>query len=416
MAVTAVTITSGPTVVGRSVTISGTLDRDGGGTLNTLNFLSYTVGYVSLGTLTRLSDNAVTYNASGTAGSGIAWTWTGVLPEGDYLGVSISLNDSPYTTLATSSNVGLIQLRKPLAGVWTPRRDARGFFVERFAKPLSYRDYFNGFVASQYRRTFHYPTSDGRIYWSAVDDYVKQGLYNAPIPKPAYTPYGPGIDVAQGWEWSGNGTNTPGGYSTTTIVYVSVFHIHNANVYVDNPTMTYPAILGGSRYLRSEVAAYWSNSNGEQAIKFGTGGFFGEALQNIEINGVGNGLHCLVVVMCNDTRTNGHRVFFDGALVGSGTYPTTYVNALDLRPYYWGGSISQSHLNIGNILFQGSIDKFYPTDAQAVSLSLDPYRYFFRDAPSISSRAVRNLSFDANIYQYSRPIADISNTGWVRVP
>jgi hypothetical protein len=417
MAVTAVTITSGPTVVGRSVTLSGTLDQDGSGSNNNLNFLCYTVGFVTLGTITKLSNGATVYNAAGAAATGVAWTWTGTLPEGDWLAVTVNLSDPPYTTRATSaSNVGLIQLRKPLSNIWIPRRDARGLFVERFPKPLSYKNTWNGSVVSQYRRTFHYPTSDGRIYWSAVDNAGREGEYGT-LPKPAYTPYGPGIDVPSGWEWSVSrygGTNTPGGYSTSTIVYVSVFHIHNANVYVDNATMTYPAICGGSRYNRSEVFAYWSNTNGEQSIKFGTGGFQSDSLQNVSIDGVGNGLHCLVILQRNDTSTDGHRVYLDGKLVGSATGLYSYLGAVDLRPYYWGGSISQSHLNIGNILFQGSIDKFYPTDEQAAEISRDPYRLFFRDAPSHETRLFR--LFASTAFTTARPNADVTTTGWTAEP
>jgi hypothetical protein len=115
-------------------------------------------------------------------------------------------------------------------------------------------------------------------------------------------------------------------------------------------------------------------------------GSWGEALQNITVNNVGNGLHCLVVVQCNDTRSNGHRVFLDGQLVGSATYTTTYLGGLNIRPYYFWGSLSKSGLDIGTVLFQGSIDKLYPSDEQAIAISKNPFKYFFRDAPKTSAK------------------------------
>ena len=388
MAVTAVTITSGPTVVGRSVTISGTLNRDGGGTNNTLNFLSYTVGYVSVYTITRLSDSATFLNAAGTAESGIAWTWTGTLPEGNYLGVSISLNDAPYTTFVTSANVGVVELRKPLAGIWTPNRDSRGLFTERFLQAPGYKDNFG---ANNYnRRQYHYATPDGQVYWSAVNNLARYGEYGN-LSKAAPTPYGVAMDLPQGWEWpvgTRGGTSTPGGYSTSVITYVSIFYLHNSSKYHDPVTASkYAPIFGDSSSTLANASAYWSNANGEQAIKFGQATtFWGEALQNITVSGIGNGLHCLVIVQCNDTRSNGHRVFLDGHLVGSATYTTTYLGAKDLRPYAYWGSISKSGLDIGSILFQGAIEKFYASDEEAKRISLNPYSYFFRDAPKTSAK------------------------------
>lgn len=415
MAVTAVTITSGPTVVGRSVTLSGTLSRDGGGTNNNLNFLCYSVGYVAVYTITKLSDSSTFYNASGTAGSGIAWTWTGTLPEGDYLAVTVNLNDAPYTTLATSaSNVGLIQLRKPLSGIWTPNRDSRGLFIERFSRAPGYKDSFG---ANNYnRRTYHYATPDGQIYWSAVDNIARLGEYGN-LSKAAPTPYGTAIDVPQGWEWpvgTRGGTSTPGGYSTSTITYVSLFYLHNSSKYHDPAAASkYAALFGESRTVANDgVGAYWSNANGEQAIKFGTSTFGNEVLQNITINGVGNGLHCLVIVQCVDARTNGHKVFFDGQLVGQGTYTQGYLGAWNIRPYYFWGSISKSGLDIGSILFQGSIEKFYASDEQAVAISLNPYSYFFRDAPKTTAK--RRLF--SGVLSLPDPPTEFTSTKAGRVP
>lgn len=410
MAVTAVTITSGPTVVGRSVTISGTLDRDGGGTLNTLNFLSYTVGYVSLGTLTRLSDNAVTYNASGTAGSGIAWTWTGVLPEGDYLGVSISLNDSPYTTLATSSNVGLIQLRKPLAGVWTPRRDASGLFVEA---TRSSRYPTIGVVGSPLRHYNYAAAGSNGIYTSVHKRIIRktEESYGPTNLKSVYTPYGAGIDAQTGWQFGFYPTQG-GGWNVPRQTWVSLFYIYDASKYVAG----YPRFFGNIANLPTQrlQTICWVNTAGEQALLVSSDVSFSGG--EVAVNGVGNGLHCMVVTSVASTAAGSVRVFLDGQLVATTTGPSGWNGGTYPTTDFYAGSVSQSGSNIGNILFNGILYGYVATDSEAAELSVDPYRYFFRDATPISSRAVRNLSFSSATYQYSRPIADISNTGWVRVP
>jgi hypothetical protein len=112
---------------------------------------------------------------------------------------------------------------------------------------------------------------------------------------------------------------------------------------------------------------------------------------------------------------SGLRAFLNGSLVAVSS-ASTYSEFLFLRPYYLNRSISQRHLDIGNVLLNAEAINVNLTDSAAAALSLDPYRYFFRDAPSTNLRAVRNMTFDGNTYQYSRPISDISNTGWVRVP
>jgi hypothetical protein len=104
MAVTSVTITSGPTVVGDTVTISGTLARDGGGTGNNITFLTYDSGYV-------LSYAFPVIDASGPAGSGIAWSSTRRFPNGSYIGVTAYQVDPPYNPLSSATAaIGLIKV------------------------------------------------------------------------------------------------------------------------------------------------------------------------------------------------------------------------------------------------------------------------------------------------------------------
>jgi hypothetical protein len=381
MAVTAVTITSGPTVVGRSVTVSGTLNRDGGGTNNTLNFLSYTVGYVSVYTITRLSDSATFLNAAGTAESGIAWTWTGTLPEGNYLGVSISLNDAPYTTFVTSANVGVVELRKPLAGIWTPNRDSRGLFVPKTPTYPSFagnsRDYDKA-------KSFFYPIPNG-IYCSNTDYIERLGEYGG-IAKGVATQYGLGIDTPRNWEKKG-----PWGSSTSlgTTVLVSVFSLYNASKYLSPADFEpWPAVLGESRakgigYEFISVAAWYKNESGEQALRINPSSY-GDGLNNFYINGVGNGLHCLVLCYTRDGGASGVRAFLNGQLVATG--PSTYDGFWGHRPYYYWGNLSQSDLNMGNVHFNGHITNLNLTDDQAAQLSTDPYRQFFIDAPKTSAK------------------------------
>jgi hypothetical protein len=376
MAVTAVTITSGPTVVGRSVTLSGTLSRDGGGTNNNLNFLSYTVGYGSLGTITRLSDNSTIYNAAGTAGTDIAWTWTGTLPEGNYLAVTVNLNEDPYTLLATSaSNVGLVQLRKPLNGIWTPRRDARGLFVPNNPAYPSKA----GGSTGRPLRGFFYPTPDG-VYRSVTDSTSKLGQYGG-IARGVPTQWGLGIDAPNNWEWSGL---TPQSFApgSGSHVLVSVFSLHDASKRVT----LYPAVLGESRTsatVDSGSYVFWRNPNGEQSLLVNISTQFGGT--PFSINGLSNGLHCLVIAVTLGSGASGLRAYLNGALVAVSSAPT-YFGILSVRPYYYWGSISQSHLNVGNVLLNAELGNVNLSESAAANLSLNPYRYFFQDAPKTSPK------------------------------
>ena len=417
MAVTSVTITSGPTVVGRSVTLSGTLARDGGGANNSVYFLCYDSTFTNSFTVRRLSDNSNLYDGSGAAGSGIAWTWTGTLPEGNYLGITAYQSGTDTALSSATASVGIIKLNPGLPGIWTPRRDARGLFVDRFRVAPGWKGGFgdNNF----HRRSYHYGTPDGQIYWNAVENIARVGEYSGILAKPHFSPHGVGMDTPYGWEWPVStlgSTVTSGGFSISAITYVSVFYIRNGSVYLNNAAASkYPPILGVASAIGANAGGYWSNVNGEQSIKFGQPtNYWGEVLSTISVDGIGNGLHCLVVVQCADTRTNGHRVYLDGKLVGAGTYPHTFLGAYTTLPSYYHGSISPSDLNIGTNLFQGSIARYYPSDEEARALSLDPYRAFFIDAPSQKSRLSRIISLGQS-FQFSRPSADLL-TGWTRVP
>jgi hypothetical protein len=83
---------------------------------------------------------------------------------------------------------------------------------------------------------------------------------------------------------------------------------------------------------------------------------------------------------------------------------------MSARPYYYYSGISQSSLGVGNVHFQGEAALVNLSDDAAAALSLDPYRYFFRDAPSYKTRVSRSV-FLPSAFQYSRPTADIL-TGW----
>ena len=410
MAVTSVTITAGPTVVGRSVTLSGVLSRDGGGTNNNINFLVYTVGYGNLYAITRLSDGAAVYGAAGTAGSGIAWSWTGTLPEGDYLAVTVSLNESPYTGLATSSAVGTIKLTPGLPGIWTPRRDARGLFVPKMPTYPTVTGNGRDWSKSQ---GFFYAIPDG-VYRSTTNAITKTGAYGN-FARGVPTQWGLGIDAPAAWEWYGG---VPAVYSINsgTQVLVSVFSIHNGSTYAD-PSL-YPAVLGESRTTGNFNPAsdggnyaFWQNANGEQSLYTTVSPAFGGGV--ILINGIGNGLHCLVLSVTVGGGASGFKAFLNGKLVATSA-ATTYASFLSLRPYYFWASVSQSGLNIGNVLLNAEVLDVSLSDQSLAALSLDPYRYFFIDAPSQKSRLSRFISLGQS-FQFSRPSADLL-TGWTRVP
>jgi hypothetical protein len=392
MAVTSVTITAGPTIVGRSVTLSGVLSRDGGGTNNNLNFLVYTVGYGSVYAITRLSDGATAYGASGTAGSGIAWSWTGTLPEGDYLAVNIGLSDFPYTGRAISSNVGTIKLNPGLPGIWTPRRDARGLFVPK--SPIYSTAYASG-MAPSYGSQFFYPVADG-VYRSTFPAVEKTGAYGGTA-RSVPTQWGLGIDYPAGWIWP---TNTGESLKTSsgTHVLASVFSLHNASQYV--AASAFPAILGesaGSNVSDVYPHAFWRNANGEQSLLISIGNSVGGT--QFAINGIGNGLHCLVIVVTVNGGASGVKAFLNGSLVATSSAPT-YLDFLWLRPNPYYSGISQSQLNIGNVLLNAEAANVSISDSAASALSVNPYRYFFADAPTQKSRLSRIISIPSNLILY----------------
>jgi len=403
MAVTAVTITSF-SVVGRSVTIDGTYNHDGGGTNNELLFVA--LDQNSNGITIAPLNGSSTLGTGFTAGSGIAFGFAGALPEGTY-GV-INVYRIPSGTLMTSSSsaIGIIKLRGSLAGIWTPRRDSRGLFVPKYP---TYPALNGGGYFSNTATAFFYPVRDG-VYRSGTDSISKFGQYGYEafgVP----TKWGLGIDAPSGWEWSGK---SPPYYATSSgsHVLVSVFSLHDAGKFANS----YATVLGESRSSLpddSDKYAFWRNLEGEQSLLVSVSSLFGGT--PFKIYGLGNGLHCLVIAVTMSSGASGLRAFLNGSLVAVSSAPT-YSGFLYLRPYYYHGSISQRHRDIGNVLLNAEAINVNLTDSAAAALSLDPYRYFFRDAPSTSLRAVRNMTFDANVYQSSRPSSDVSNSGWVRVP
>ncbi len=409
MAVTSVTITSGPTVVGRSVTISGTLSRDGGGTNNRLNFYAYNRAYTTGQGLINGATGTQFLDVAGSAGSGITWSYTGAMPEGDWRNVVIDNPDPPYGVWTSSaSEIGIIKLTPGLPGIWTPRRDARGLFVPRNGRSTSL--YATGGQA-MYGAGYFYPTPDG-IYRSVVDAVGKAGAYGGTA-KAVPTQFGLGIDVPNNWEWSGPAPSSLGMGTGGTHLIVSLFSLHNASQYVSG---IYPAVLGESRSSLnndSDIYGYWQNPNGEQSVLVRPSTGFGGT--EFSINGLGNGLHCLVLISTFGSGASGLRAFLNGNLVATSSAPV-YAGLMYLRPYYFFGSISQSHLNVGNVLLNAGAINVSMSDAQAAALSLDPYRYFFIDAPSQKSKLTsRFISLPTGAFQYSRPTTDLL-TGWTRVP
>lgn len=393
MAVTAVTITSGPTVVGRSVTLSGTLNRTDTAINNNLAFVVYESTFTFSYTINRLSDGATFLNAAGTAESGISWTWTGTLPEGNYLAVNVILNEPPTTVLATSAtNIGIIKLRNSLPGIWTPRRDSRGFFTPKVS---SYPSFIDGTRNWDKAASFLYPIQEG-IYRSNANVIDREGEYGG-IAKGVPTPYGLGIDTPRGWEQK----TARGGYLSTSggsHVLVSVFSLYNASKYLSPANgQPWPAVLGESRakgvgYEFGDIAAWYKNESGEQALRINTipqnGSYIPGTntigLDNIYVNGLSNGLYCLVLCYTVSGGAAGVRAFLNGQLVGTGP-ATNFASFWGIRSYYYWGSLSQSDLNMGNVHFNGHITNLNLTDNQAAQLSTDPYRQFFIDAPKTSA-------------------------------
>jgi hypothetical protein len=406
MAVTSVTITSGPTVVGRSVTISGTLSRDGGGTNNSFYFLCYDTTFTYSFTLRRLSDSSNLYDGSGTAGSGIAWTWTGALPEGNYLGITAYQSGTDAVLSSATAAIGIIKLTPGLPGIWMPRRDARGLFVPKQATSTAV--YASGYPPA-YGNHFYYPASDG-VYRSAVPAVEKFGAYGGTA-KSVPTQWGLGVDCPAGWIWP-----TPTGQSYTTAsgthILVSVFSLHNASKYV--AASEFPAVHGesaGSNVSDPYPHVFWRNASGEQSLLVSISNSQGGT--QFSINGLGNGLHCLVLVITVGGGASGLKAFLNGSLVATSSAPT-YLDFLWLRPNHYYSGISQSQLDIGNILLNAEAAGVSISDSAAAALSLNPYRRFFVDAPTQKSRLSRLLSLGQS-FQFSRPSADLL-TGWTRVP
>jgi hypothetical protein len=286
-----------------------------------------------------------------------------------------------------------------LSGVWTPRRDARGLFVPKIGNAKQVRDYESPVFA------YLYPTRDDPgIYLSPTNEVLRNQDINYGVTgalRSAKTPFGPGIDVPQGWQVSRTNPH-PGGWSVINQTWISLFYLYDATKLITGS----PPVFGGS--------ITWQNVSGEQSLVVTPDTVFGGVATSI--TGVGNGLHCMVVCNYSNKGAAGVRIFLNGALVATTRSSDVWNSALFPSTDWYGASISQQDKNVGNILFSGYHYSAVFSDVQAAALSLDPYGYVFRNAPSTNLRAVRNMTFDGNTYQSSRPTADISNSGWVRVP
>lgn len=408
MAVTAATITS-LTLVGRAVTIAGTADRDGGGTDNTLTFLA--VDASSNEVLLTSVFGESTLNASGPAATGVVFSFTGVLPENTYGVVRCYRLGAPSVLLATSAtSVGIVQLRRPLPGVWTPRRDSRGLFVA--APRMGYQPTI-GTVGTPIRHYNYAVAGSNGIYTSVHDRVIRQTEESFPtnLLRSVNTPYGVGIDAKPTWQFGAYPTQG-GGWNVSRQTWVSLFYIYDSSKYVG----VYPRFFGGvgnNPSIRGQSIC-WLNSFGQQAlvVTSDTGYSGGE----VSVNGIGNGLHCMVVTSIASASPTGVRIFLDGQFVATATAPNGWNGGTFPTTDFYGASVSQSGSNIGNILFNAILYGYVASDDEAQQLSLDPYRYFFVDAPTVRNRIGRKLNFESNVYQYSRPSADASNSGWVRVP
>ncbi len=271
----------------------------------------------------------------------------------------------------------------------------------------------NGEVGTPLRHYNYAPAGSNGIYTSVFDRVIRktEENYGPTNLRTVNTPYGPGIDAQTGWQFTAYPIQG-GGWSVARQTWVSLFYIYDASKYITN----YPRFFGniGNNPSQRVQTISWINTAGEQSlvVTSDTGFSGGE----VSVSGVGNGLHCMVVTSITGSSPTGVRIFLDGRLVATTTAPSVWNGATFPTTDFFGGSVSQSGSNVGNILFNALLYGYVANDNEAQQLSLDPYRYFFVDAPTVNRRIVRKLSFETNVYQYSRPSADASNSGWVRVP
>jgi hypothetical protein len=304
----------------------------------------------------------------------------------------------------------------PLTSIWVPRRDARGLLVPKAS--IAAHPYAGGTGPSTgfERALYFYPVQGGGIYRQNTNSISRSGEYGGDAKAVPHQSGLLGIDVPNNWEWKiSNGTAptiAPG--SGTTMVFVSVFSLYNAAKTINNATVGYPSLFGESRSTLpndSNFYGFWGNASGQQAVTLYPG--FGFGGTSITVSGLQNGLHCIVAVVdLYATATAGaFRVFLDGSFYGSGTGPTYVANTTG-RPYYYHGSISQSHHDIGNIHLVADIYCFNQrfSDNRAVQLSANPFAYFFQDAVSPARQFIRRVAIPY-AYQYARPTVD-GTTEW----
>lgn len=296
-----------------------------------------------------------------------------------------------------------------LPNIWIPRRDARGLFVPT---GLGFRQPSSGVVGSPLRH-YNYPVlgSDG-IYTSVLDRVIRksQASYGGNL-RSVLTPFGPGIDAQTGWTFTGYPTQG-GGWNVARQTWVSLFYIYdNAKVITNYPRFFGQVSNNPSNRLQT---ISWINTAGEKALVVSSQKDYSGG--EVSITGVDNGLHCVVVTSITGSVADGVRVFLDGRLAATTNGPTVWNGGTFPTTDFYGASVSQSGSNIGNILFNALIYNYIASDTEAAALSTNPYRYFFRDAPSSLSTMTRNLSFDPTNYQYYRPSADLNNSGWTRIP
>ena len=375
MAVTSVTITSGPTVVGRSVTLSGTLARDGGGTGNNITFTTYDSGYVQ-------SYSFPIIDASGAAGSGIAWSSTRVLPNGSYIGITAYQSDAPYGALSpASAAIGVVKLVSA-SGVG---RQPQGATAIDWGNSLT-----RGLV----------------LDWSAANPLINSvdgQRVIAPSPSPVNV-----LEVGKARDF----TNAVGGDTSWGGDY---WPLNNENqwsveAYIRITAATsYGNLLskfagGGQIYLRTDpsfAVGMGGNLNGNLA---------GSA-NSLTLN---NWLY--VVGTCDVSGLM--KVYVDGRLTD--TYQGTPITSYNNNKFYPDNTLDlQVGQNTGGIVTYAPkadiafarLRKVALSPAEVWALAQNPWQVY---KPSQKLRLSRIISLGQS-FQFSRPSADLL-TGWTRVP
>lgn len=270
-----------------------------------------------------------------------------------------------------------------LSGVWTPERDARGLFVPKANGVDAPVSSTAGFIST---RKFHYNyavAGSNGIYTTVFNKILRRSDQNyGPVNLLSVnTPYGVGIDAQTGWQAGGYPTQ-PGGWNVPRQTWISLFYIYDAAKTITN----YPRFFGGvgnNPSLRNQTIS-WNNPAGEQALVVSPETNYGGI--EVSVNGVGNGLHCMVVTSNAGGSATGVRIFLNGQFVATTTAPSGWNGGTFPNTDFYANSVSQSGLNIGNILFTAILYGYTASDSEAQKLSTDPYSYFFQDAPKTSAK------------------------------